>query len=243
VCSIGLGTSEVSPLEMTSAYGTLATRGSFVEPTAIERVAGPGGELLQGPLGGLNAVGSMAITSQDADAATRVLQGVIDRGTGTAARLAGRPAAGKTGTAQHATDAWFCGYVPQLVTCVWVGYPDGARPMRDVRGVPEVYGGTIPARIWHDFMTEATADMPVVEFPHASYAYYDDPPPPPAPSPSAVPPETSPSPSPEPTPEPSPSDEPTPTPTPTPSPETSPSPSEVPATPTERRPIAGSKDL
>jgi penicillin-binding protein 1A len=242
VCSIGLGTSEVSPLEMTSAYGTLATRGSYVEPTAIEQVAGPGGELLQGPLGGLNAVGSMAITSQDADAATRVLQGVIDHGTGAAAGLAGRPAAGKTGTAQHATDAWFCGYVPQLVTCVWVGYPDGARPMRNVQGVPEVYGGTIPAQIWHDFMTEATADMPVVGFPHASYAYYDDPPPPPAPSPSAVPPETSPSPSPEPSPEPSPSDEPTPTPTPSASPDPSPSPSEVPASPTATRPVAGSKD-
>jgi penicillin-binding protein 1A len=227
---------------MTSAYGTLATRGSYVEPTAIEQIAGPGGELLQGPLGGLDAVGSMAISSQDADAATRVLQGVIDHGTGTAAGLAGRPAAGKTGTAQHATDAWFCGYVPQLVTCVWVGYPDGSRPMRDVEGVPEVYGGTIPAQIWHDFMTEATAGMPVVGFPHASYAYYDDPPPPAAPSPSAVPAEPSPSPSPEPSPEPSPSQEPTPTPTPSASPDPSPSPSEAPAMPIVRRPVPASGD-
>ena len=112
---------------------------------------------------------------EDADAATRVLQGVIEHGTGTAAGLADRPAAGKTGTAQHATDAWFCGYVPQLVTCVWVGYPDGARPMRNVEGYSEVYGGTIPARIWHDFMSEATADLPIVGFPAASYAYYADP--------------------------------------------------------------------
>ena len=240
VCSIGLGTSEVSPLEMTSAYGTLATRGFYVEPTAIEQVTGPGGEILQGPLGGLDSVGSTAISSQDADAATRVLQGVIEHGTGTAAALADRPAAGKTGTAQHATDAWFCGYVPQLVTCVWVGYPDGARPMRNVEGVPEVYGGTIPARIWHDFMTEATAGMPVAGFHPGSYAYYADPPPPPAPAPSVAPTETSPSPSAEPsaTPQPSPSQEP---PSPSPTPDPSPSPSEEPATP-ERRSASRSGD-
>ena len=62
VCSIGLGTSEVTPLEMTSAYATLATRGYYVEPTAIERVTGPDGEVLQGPLGGLESVGSVAIS-------------------------------------------------------------------------------------------------------------------------------------------------------------------------------------
>ncbi len=176
VCSIGLGTSEVTPLEMTSAFATLAARGIYVEPTAVERVTGRGGEVLQGPLRGLRSVGSAAVSAQDADATTRVLQGVIDHGTGTAARLAGRSAAGKTGTAQDATDAWFCGYVPQLATCVWVGYPQGARPMRDVAGFPEVYGGTIPARIWHDFMTEATAGMPVAGFPPASYEIYADPP-------------------------------------------------------------------
>jgi penicillin-binding protein 1A len=236
VCSIGLGTSEVTPLEMTSAYATLAARGSYVEPTAIERVTGPGGEVLQGPLGGLDSVGSMAISSQDADAATRVLQGVIEHGTGTAAGLAGRPAAGKTGTAQHATDAWFCGYVPQLVTCVWVGYPDGARPMRDVEGYSEVYGGTIPAMIWHDFMSEATADLPIVGFPPASYEYYADPPPPPAPSPTAVPvePAQTPTPTPEPSSTPTPSPSPDPPPPPSPSPDPSPSPSEEPARPTTR---------
>jgi penicillin-binding protein 1A len=244
VCSIGLGTSEVSPLEMTSAFATLATRGIRVEPTAIERVTGPGGEVLQGPLRGLATVGSVALSSQDADATTRVLQGVIDHGTGTAARLDGRPAAGKTGTAQHATDAWFCGYVPQLVTCVWVGYPDGARPMRDVGGYPEVYGGTIPARIWHDFMTEATVGMPVMGFPPASYEVYADPPPPPpplAPSPSTAPAEPSPSAPPSPSPQPSPSASPdaapTPEPPPSPSPLTSPSPesSEEPAAPIATR--------
>jgi penicillin-binding protein 1A len=235
VCSIGLGTSEVTPLEMTSAYATLATRGYRVEPTAVDRVTGPDGDVLQGPLRGLASVGSIVLSPQDADATTRVLQGVIDHGTGAAARLSGRPAAGKTGTAQHATDAWFCGYVPQLVTCVWVGYPEGARPMRNVAGFPEVYGGTIPARIWHDFMTEATEGMPVVGFPTASYAFYADPPPAPEPSPSGVPAEPSAAPSPSAEPSPSPSADPSPSvqpsPSSTPSPSREPSPSEEPAGP------------
>jgi penicillin-binding protein 1A len=231
VCSIGLGTSEVTPLEMTSAFATLAARGIYVEPTAVERVTGPGGEVLQGPLRGLASVGSTAVSAQDADTTTRVLEGVIDHGTGTAARLAGRVAAGKTGTAQNATDAWFCGYVPQLATCVWVGYPQGTRPMRNVAGFPEVYGGTIPARIWHDFMTEATAGMPVVGFPSVSYDIYADPPPPPPPSPSPSEPSPATEPSPSPSAEPSPSPAPSPStePSPKPSPDQTPSPSPSPA--------------
>jgi penicillin-binding protein 1A len=242
VCSIGLGTSEVTPLDMTSAFATLAAHGIYVAPTAIERVTGPGGQMLQRSPGGLRAVGSQAVSAQDANATTRILQGVIDHGTGTAARLAGRSAAGKTGTAEHSTDAWFCGYVPQLATCVWVGYPKGTRPMRDVAGFPEVYGGTIPALIWHDFMSEATAGMPVVGFPSASYEIYADPPPPAPPSPSVVPspapslvPEPSPSPSgePSPSPETSPSAEPSPKPSPShaPSPSPSPAASEEPQAP------------
>jgi len=230
VCSIGLGTSEVSPLEMTSAFATLAARGIHIEPTGIERVAAPDGTILQGPLRGLASVGSTAVSAQDADATTRVLQGVIDHGTGTAARLAGRSAAGKTGTAQQATDAWFCGYVPQLATCVWVGHPNGSRPMRDVAGFPEVYGGTIPALIWHDFMTEATAGMPVAAFPSASYEIYADPPTP-APSPEPVPSAAAPSSVPEPTssPAPEPSAEPSPKPPPKPSSSPNPPPSPSPA--------------
>ena len=227
VCSIGLGTSDVTPLELTSAFSTLAARGIYVEPTAVERVTAPDGVILQGPLRGVADAGSTAVSAQDADATTRVLQGVIDHGTGTAARLPGRSAAGKTGTAQDATDAWFCGYVPQLATCVWVGYPNGRRPMRDVAGFPEVYGGTIPALIWHDFMTEATAGMPVAGFPPASYEIYEDPPPPsPSPAPEQTP-SLSPSPSSEPSvsPEPSPSAEPSPEPSPSPVPTPSPSPS------------------
>jgi penicillin-binding protein 1A len=218
VCSIGLGTSEVTVLDMTSAFATLAAGGVHVQPRAVERVVGPDGTVLQGPPGTLRQVGVPVLAPDDAAAATRVLEGVIDHGTGTDARLPGRPAAGKTGTAERATDAWFCGYVPQLAACVWVGYPNGARPMRNVHGEPEVYGGTIPAAIWHDFMTAATAGMPVVGFPPGSYDRYADPPPPapaPAPSPASSPPAE---PSPSPSPLPSPTTEPSPSPSPSPSP-------------------------
>jgi penicillin-binding protein 1A len=226
VCSIGLGTSEVTPLEMTSAFATLAARGVYMEPTAVERVRGSDGRILQGPLPTLADAGSQAVGTEHADAATRVLQGVVEHGTGTEAWLIGRPVAGKTGTAARATDAWFCGYVPQLATCVWVGYPGSARPMRDVAGEPEVYGGTIPARIWHDFMAAATAGMDVAGFAPGSYELYEDPPPPPPPSP---PPSPAPDVSETPAPSPSPAAETSPAPTPGTSPEASPEPSPPPS--------------
>ena len=71
----------------------------------------------------------------------------------------GRPAAGKTGTTNDYVDAWFVGYTPDLVTAVWVGYPQGAVPMFDVRGI-RVTGGSFPALIWRDFMSAALSDVP-----------------------------------------------------------------------------------
>jgi penicillin-binding protein 1A len=98
---------------------------------------------------------------------TYALTGVIRGGTGTAADP-GRPAAGKTGTAESFKDAWFCGFVPQLVACVWVGYPQAEIPLRNVDGFPQVFGGSIPARIWHDFMVPATRGLPVRPLPTVS---------------------------------------------------------------------------
>ncbi len=76
---------------------------------------------------------------------TYALEGVVQHGTGTAAYF-GRPAAGKTGTAENYVDAWFCGYVPQLATCVWVGYPKAEIPLYNVEGTRAVFGGSLPAR-------------------------------------------------------------------------------------------------
>src|SRR4029077_18659072 len=108
------------------------------------------------------------VDPQIAAQVTGLLQGVVIGGTGTAAQLSGRPVAGKTGTGQDYQDAWFIGYVPQLVTGVWVGYPNEV-PMRNlpVLGGANAFGGTIAAPTWHDSMVTAVAGMPVKGFPPA----------------------------------------------------------------------------
>src|SRR5262245_41015884 len=93
-----------------------------------------------------------------------VLQQVIDRGTGTAAKL-DRPVAGKTGTTENNGDAWFAGYTPDYAAVVWMGYPESnSRPMDNVHRIT-VTGGTLPAQIWHQFMATALADVPPDKFP------------------------------------------------------------------------------
>ncbi len=159
VCSITLGSQAVTPLEMTAANATLAARGIRHKPTAVFEVKNGRGKTLDRA----DYKGKRAIAQNDADMANYVLQSVVTSGTGTAASI-GRPVAGKTGTAQNYYDAWFCGYVPQLAACVWVGYPKAQIPMHYVQGVPNVYGGSIPAQIWHDFMAQAVANMPVESF-------------------------------------------------------------------------------
>ncbi len=159
VCSITLGTQAVSPLEMTVAYATLAARGLRHEPQSLERVVGPRGGYLPLPPNRPR----LALDPTMADTVTSALETVVERGTGTAASI-GRPVAGKTGTAEDYVDAWFCGYVPQLAACVWVGYPHREVPLHDVEGVPDVFGGSLPAEIWHRFMGSAVARLPVQNF-------------------------------------------------------------------------------
>ena len=93
----------------------------------------------------------------------------VSGGTGSGAAVPGYPLAGKTGSANENVDAWFCGYTAQIATCVWVGYPQGEIPMESVEGVSPVFGGTIPAAIWHDFMEEAMAGKEAIEFPDPSF--------------------------------------------------------------------------
>ena len=96
------------------------------------------------------------LSEENAALVTSLLQNVIKYGTGKAAALSGgRPAAGKTGTTENYGDAWFVGYTPQLVTAVWVGYPNDVRSMSyQFHGKP-VAGGTFPALIWKSFMENA----------------------------------------------------------------------------------------
>ena len=159
VCSITLGTQAVSPLEMTTAYATLANRGIRHDAQAVESVLTASGQVVPFAQTKPHAALSAEIT----DEVTYALEAVTQKGTGTGAAI-GRPIAGKTGTAENYVDAWFCGYVPQLATCVWVGYPHREQSLNYVEGYAPVYGGTIPAAIWHDFMNGALAHTPVQNF-------------------------------------------------------------------------------
>jgi penicillin-binding protein 1A len=159
VPSAVLGANDVRVIDMASAYATLASRGVAVAPVMVSRITRSDGTLLYQH----HHAQTRAIPTAVADQVTSVLEQVIGRGTGTAAAI-GRPAAGKTGTGQRWTDAWFCGYTPQLAAAVWVGFPQEAVPMVPPTTSIRVTGGSWPARIWQRFMAEAMAPMPVVPF-------------------------------------------------------------------------------
>ncbi len=218
VCAVTLGSVAVNPLEMTTAYATLANEGTRHLATPLRKITRPGGDpkVIRSP-------GKPVIGPNVAYLVTDTLQGVLDYGTASSWDIEPFPAAGKTGTAQDNVDAWFCGYTVQLATCVWVGYPKGQIPLENVEGVPLVYGGTIPAEIWNDFMSTAMEGEEPIAFPTADESALTNEPSVQAPIPSpteTVAPSETPSPSEEPSEEPSPSPEPTepPTPTETPSP-------------------------
>jgi penicillin-binding protein 1A len=157
VCSITLGPDGVSPLDMTDAFATLASGGVHHAPETLGAISTTDGAVRPGRA----TPGNRVLTPGVARRVTYALTGVIRGGTGTAADP-GRPAAGKTGTAENFKDAWFCGFVPQLVACVWIGYPGAETPMANLDGFAQVVGGSVPARIWHDFMVPATAGLPVL---------------------------------------------------------------------------------
>ncbi|MGZ5301774.1 MAG: transglycosylase domain-containing protein, partial [Actinomycetota bacterium] len=198
VCSITLGVEAVNPLEMTNAYATLAAHGVRRYANPLVQLTNHNGKVIDD----VSTKPRQVLDANDADLVTYALEDVITYGTGTSARLSDRPSAGKTGTAQDYVDAWFCGYTPQLATCVWVGYPQGEIPLESVEGVSPVFGGTIPAAIWHDFMTVAMQGLPVESFPVPSFDGHTigptTPVASPTPSPSVTP-SPSESPSPEPT--------------------------------------------
>lgn len=158
-CSSVLGASEVSALEMASAYGTLATNGVHIPPVAIRKVTDTTGRVLYEA----EPPAHQAINPAVSWIVTQILRKVILEGTGVAANI-GRPAAGKTGTAQQWRDAWFVGYIPQLTAGVWVGFPQGQIAMVPPATRIRVTGGSFPAAIWKAFMLAATRGMPVRGF-------------------------------------------------------------------------------
>ena len=159
VPAMGLGADAISPLEEASAYATLAAGGVWSKPMAIRKVVLANGRE-DTDAGWGQPQRRRVISDGVASEVTKILEQNVLEGTGVGAYF-GRPAAGKTGTTDNHADAWFSGYVPQLETTVWVGYPQGEIPMENVHGI-SVAGGTFPATIWHLFMEQALANAPAL---------------------------------------------------------------------------------
>ncbi|MBA3268540.1 MAG: penicillin-binding protein [Acidimicrobiia bacterium] len=157
-----LGTAEVSPLDMAAAFSVFPNRGMQAPATPVVKVTDAEGKVLED---NASRKGRRVIAEPIADTVNQVLKGVITGGTGTAADI-GRPegSAGKTGTAEEYSDAWFVGYTQKLSTAVWMGYADGQRSLTNIKGVATVFGGTLPAQTWKEFMSQAMGDEPAVPF-------------------------------------------------------------------------------
>ena len=163
-CSLTLGARSVSPLEMAGAYATLAAQGRYCKPTPIVSVHARGREPID-----IEPDCHQAIEPGVANTVTSVLRGVIDgthpHRTGKGAAL-GRPAAGKTGTTNGPTAAWFAGYTPDYAAAVWMGHADrpAQNPLRNIHGRAIVYGGGFPASMWRAIMLTAHENLPVADF-------------------------------------------------------------------------------
>ncbi|WP_329519551.1 transglycosylase domain-containing protein [Spirillospora sp. NBC_01491] len=163
--SFTLGSNPVSPLRLAAAYAAFGARGRYCGPVAITRVTDAAGRPLKVPGAGCR----QAVDKGVADAVNHVLRGVLTKGTASGMGI-GRPAAGKTGTVDDFSAAWFAGYTPDLASAVWVGDPRGGyrHPMTslcmDGRCYGAVFGATIPAPIWQDTMRAALAGDPAARF-------------------------------------------------------------------------------
>jgi penicillin-binding protein 1A len=155
--SIALGSAEVTPLELTRAYGVFATLGKRFEPIFITGVTDRDGNPLE--FAGTRPTYTRVMTPATAYVMTSMLQTVVQRGTGRKALELGRAVAGKTGTTNDTHDAWFVGFTPDVIAGVWVGF-DAERSL----GKQET-GGHAAAPIWTEFMKKAVADRPPIDFP------------------------------------------------------------------------------
>ena len=153
--TIALGSSDLTLLELTSAYGTLANQGVWVAPTAIRYVTDAEAKLLEENI----PQGREAISPEIAYVMTHMLRGVVERGTGVGAKTLGRPLAAKTGTTNDYSNAWFIGFTPKVVTGVWVGYDRPRSLGRDETG------SRVAVPIWVDYMSRVLAGTPSEEFP------------------------------------------------------------------------------
>ena len=197
VCPLSLGATDISPLSMASGYATLANRGEYCAPYPIERIEGPDGRIIWEHDGECEQV----IDTDIADRAVDLLAGPVQQGgTAPGANLGRWPTRGKTGSTNENRDAWFVGFIRQLSTAAWIGYPNNDRVfaseeqalaacgearvrednprecmrtdpqlMRNVQiagqSYSQVFGGTIPAPMWTDYMSNVVERFEPEGFP------------------------------------------------------------------------------
>ncbi|MBW3605593.1 MAG: transglycosylase domain-containing protein, partial [Actinobacteria bacterium] len=174
-CSLVLGSEEVFPTEMATAFATLANDGLRCEPHAIRQIRDRDGEVVRRRKGRCER----AVEAPVARQVTSLLRGPIENGTASRHGQIGRPAAGKTGTTTNGKDAWFVGYTPQLSVATWVGHELPEQLVHPLCG--EVTGGCLPTMLWQRFTTQATAELGL-----AAADFPAPPPPPERPVPSVV---------------------------------------------------------
>jgi membrane peptidoglycan carboxypeptidase len=161
VPDISLGPDSVSPVDLANAYATIAAKGVRATPYLVQSVFTTTGQRIYKAKVSTVQEFSAAVTSDETYAMTKVL---APGGTAYGHALSGRPSAGKTGTTDNNTNAWFTGFTPQLCTSVWIGNVDPSQTVEGA-GVGEVFGGTLPAEIWQQMMNGALAGFPAVPFP------------------------------------------------------------------------------
>src|SRR5829696_6375815 len=168
--SIVLGAYEVSPLDMASAYATIANDGRRIEPTAISKVVSNEGKddekvLYVAPQ---HPEGKQVVSEDIAHEATEIMIGDVTEGIAKDASLGDRPVAGKTGTSENFFDAWFIGFTPELVTGTWMGYAEGGQTLEYVlqytRRLHGLSGGITPAEIWKAYTRSVLSGEPVEQF-------------------------------------------------------------------------------
>ncbi len=161
VPDITLGPDDVSPLDLANSFATIAANGVHADPYLVQSVTTNNGQRIYHHSPHPTRVFSKAVMSNEIFAMTKVLQ---PGGTAYGHALSGRPSAGKTGTTDQNTNAWFTGFTPQLCTSVWIGNVNRNKTVA-AGGVGEVFGGTLPAEIWQSAMNAALAGAPVQTFP------------------------------------------------------------------------------
>jgi membrane peptidoglycan carboxypeptidase len=164
VPDIALGPDQVSPLDLATAYATVAAQGSYAAPYLVKAVTTVDGQRIYHATPHPSQVFGKDVMADTTYAMTKVLQ---PGGTAYGHALYGRPSAGKTGTTDRNTNAWFTGFTPQLCTSVWIGNVDREQTVT-AGGVGEVFGGTLPADVWEQTMNAALAGEPVIPFPRAA---------------------------------------------------------------------------